>query len=87
MVLIRMVCQPVLGAIPVVAVQHALAGQMSGILDRINVTARGKGSGDAWGISVRDQLGGNPEATRLDLLSQEEKRKTRPTGRPELYTT
>ena len=27
-----------------------------------------------WGISVRDQLGGSPEATRLDLLSREEKR-------------
>ena len=44
------------------------------ILHRINVTARGKGSGDAWGVSVRDQLGGSPEATRLDLLSREEKR-------------
>ena len=45
-----------------------------GILHRINVTARGKGSGAAWGISVSDQLGGGPKATRLDLLSREEKR-------------
>ena len=52
----------------------ACAGVVPGILHRINVTARGKGSGDAWGVSVRDQLGGGPEATRLDLLSREEKR-------------
>ena len=52
----------------------ARAGIVPGILHRINVTARGKGSGDAWGVSVRDQLGGSSEATRLDLLSREEKR-------------
>ena len=52
----------------------ARAGVVPGILHRINVTARNKGSGDAWGISVRDQLGGCPEATRPDLLSREEKR-------------
>ena len=52
----------------------ARAGVVPGILHRINVTARNKGSGDAWGVSVRDQLGGSPEATRLDLLSREEKR-------------
>ena len=52
----------------------ARAGVVPGILHRINVTARNRGSGDAWGISVRDQLGGSPEATRLDLLSREEKR-------------
>ena len=52
----------------------ASAGVVPGILHRINVTARGKGSGDAWGMSVRDQLGGIPEAVRLDLMSQEEKR-------------
>ena len=52
----------------------ARAEAASGILYKINVTARGKGSGDAWGVSVRDQLGGSPEATRLDLLSREEKR-------------
>ncbi|MBI1658899.1 MAG: hypothetical protein IS632_09060, partial [Thaumarchaeota archaeon] len=46
----------------------ACAGVVPGILHRINATARGKGSGDAWGVSVRDQLGGGPEATRLDLL-------------------
>ena len=40
----------------------------------INVTGRGKGSGDAWGLSVRDQLGGRPDAKRLDLMSREEKR-------------
>ena len=45
-----------------------------GILHTINVTARGKGSGDAWGISVRDQLGGSPDATRLDLMDRKEKR-------------
>ncbi len=33
---------------------------------------RGKGFGAAWGISVRDQLGGSTEAARLDPLSQEE---------------
>ena len=52
----------------------ARAGVVPGILHKINVTARGKGSGDAWGVSVRDQLGGSPEATRLDLISREEKR-------------
>ena len=52
----------------------ACAGVVPGILHRINVTARGKGSGDAWGVSVRDQLGGGPETTRLDLLSREERR-------------
>ena len=52
----------------------ACAGVVPGILHRINVTARGKGSGDAWGVSVRGQLGGGPETTRLDLLSREEKR-------------
>ena len=52
----------------------ARAGVVPGILHRINVMARGKGSGDAWGISVRDQLGGGPETTRLDLLSREERR-------------
>ena len=52
----------------------ACAGTVLGILHRINVTARGKGSGDAWGVSVRGQLGGSPEATRLDLLSRKEKR-------------
>ena len=52
----------------------ARVGIVPGILHRINVTARGKGSGDAWGVSVRDQLGGSPGATRLDLLSREEKR-------------
>ena len=38
------------------------------------MAARGHGSGDAWGVSVRDQLGGIPEATRLDLLSREGRR-------------
>ena len=52
----------------------AWAGVVPGILHRTNVTARGKGSGDAWGVSVRDQLGGGPESTRLDLLSLEERR-------------
>ena len=42
------------------------AGVVPGILHRINLTARGKGSIDARGVSVRDQLGGSPEATRLD---------------------
>ena len=50
------------------------AGMTSGILHKTNVTARGKGSGDAWGVSVRDQLGGSPDAKRLDLMSQEEKK-------------
>ena len=40
----------------------ARAGVVPGILHRINVTARGKGSGDAWGVSVRE-LGGSPEAS------------------------
>ena len=35
---------------------------------------RGKGSGDAWDVSVRDQMGGGPDAKRLDLMSREEKR-------------
>ena len=52
----------------------ARAGVAPGILHKINVVARGKGSGDAWGESVRDQLGGGPDATRLDLMSMEEKR-------------
>ena len=48
-----------------------------GTLHRINVTARGKGSGDAWGVSVRDQMGGGPETARLDLLNREERRENR----------
>ncbi len=43
-------------------------------MHKINATARGKGSGDTWGVSVRDQLGGSPDATRLDLMDREEKR-------------
>ena len=50
------------------------AGVVPGILHKINVTPRSRGSGAAWGISVRDQLGGSTKATRLDLLSKEEKR-------------
>ena len=34
--------------------------------------ARGKGSGDAWGLAVRDQLGGSPES-RIDALTESEK--------------
>ena len=52
----------------------ARAGVTPGIAHTINVTARGRGSGDAWGISVRDQMGGSPDATRLDLMGREEKR-------------
>ena len=52
----------------------ARAGMAPGIMHGINVTARGKGSGGAWGESVRDQLGGSPDATRLDLMDREEKR-------------
>ncbi len=52
----------------------ARARMVPGILHKINVTARGRGSGDAGGESVRDQLGGSPDATRLDLMSTEEKR-------------
>ncbi len=43
-------------------------------MHKINVIARGKGSGDAWGASVMDQLDGSPDATRLDLMDKEEKR-------------
>ncbi len=43
-------------------------------MHKINATTRGKGSGDAWGSSVRDQLSGSPDATRLDLMDREEKR-------------
>ena len=50
---------------------------VSGILHRINVTARGKGSGDAWSISARGKLGGISDATRVDLLSREGKRESR----------
>ena len=52
----------------------ARAGVTPGIMHKINVTARGKGSGDAWGMTVRDQLGGSPDATRLDKMDREEKR-------------
>ena len=52
----------------------ARAGITPGIMHTVNVTGRGKGSGDAWGLSVRDQLGASPNAKRLDLMSQEEKR-------------
>ena len=52
----------------------ARAGITPGIMHTINVTGRGKGSGDAWGLSVRYQLGGRPDAKRLDLMSREEKR-------------
>ncbi len=52
----------------------ARAGVTPGIMHKINATARSKGSGDAWGASVRDQMGGSPDATRLDLMDREEKR-------------
>ncbi len=52
----------------------ARAGVTLGIMHKINATARGKGSSDAWGASVRDQLGASPDATRLDLMDREEKR-------------
>ncbi len=52
----------------------ARVGMVPGIMHTINVTARGKGSGDAWGVSVRNQMGGSPEATHLNLMSREEKR-------------
>ncbi len=52
----------------------ARTGMILGIMHTINVTARDKGSGDAWGVSVRNQMGGSPEATRLNLMSREEKR-------------
>lgn len=52
----------------------ARAGVAPGIMHIISVTARGKGSGDAWGVSVRGQLGGSHDATRLDLMGREEKR-------------
>ena len=52
----------------------ARAGVTPGIAHTVNVTARGKGSGDAWGMSVRDQMGGSPDATRLDLMGREQKR-------------
>ena len=35
-------------------------------------TARGRGSGDAWGLAVRDQLGGSPES-RIGALAESEK--------------
>ena len=35
-------------------------------------TARGKGTGDAWGKAVREQLGGSPE-TRIGSISSKER--------------
>ena len=52
----------------------ARAGVTPGIAHAINVAARGKGSGDARGMSVRDQMGGSPGATRPGLMGREEKR-------------
>ena len=46
------------------------------MLHKINVTSRGKGSGTTWGISIRDQLGGNRQTARVDTLSREEKRES-----------
>ena len=34
---------------------------ITNIMVNINSTALGKGSGDAWGLLVRRQLGGEPE--------------------------
>lgn len=51
-------------------------GVVPGILHKINVTSRGKESGVTWGVSVRDQLGGNRQAARMDTLSREEKRES-----------
>ncbi len=39
----------------------------------INVMTRGGGSGDAWGITVRDQMGGSPRVTRLNMINKNEK--------------
>ena len=52
----------------------ACVGMVPGILHGISATVRGKGSGAAWGVSAKGWFGGGPEATRLDLLSREEKR-------------
>ena len=38
---------------------------------RINSTARGKGSGDAWGLAVWDQLGGSPVSPVGTLTSKQ----------------
>ncbi len=46
----------------------------------INSTARGKGSGDAWGLAVRDQLGGSP-VSPWERLQANRKRRTRKSGR------
>lgn len=40
---------------------------------RINSSARGKGSGDAWGIAVREQLGGSPTSP-VGKLTEEQRR-------------
>ena len=44
-----------------------------GILHRNDVTARGRGSGDAWDVSVKERLGESPDTKRLDPMSQEGK--------------
>ena len=41
---------------------------------RVNSTARGKGTGDAWGIAVRKQLGGSADS-HVWKMSDDEKRR------------
>ena len=42
---------------------------------RVNSMARGKGTGDAWGIAVRKQLGGSAPQPRVEDVRRLEKRR------------
>ena len=64
----------------------ACAGIVPGIPHGISATARCKGSGDAWGVSVRDQLVGGTKATRPNLSGQRKKGRVKHTGRPRPHT-
>ena len=41
---------------------------------RVNSTARGKGTGDAWGIAVREQLGGSADSHAWKMSDDEKRR-------------
>ena len=41
---------------------------------RVNSMARGKGTGDAWGIAVREQLGGSADSHAWKMSDDEKRR-------------
>ena len=52
----------------------AASGRSYGSTDSV---AKGKGNGDAWGVAVRDQLGGSPEGSVGTLTGRQKRENQR----------